>query len=177
MSRIAKIALKIPAGVEFKHANNTIYVKGPKGALEFPLADSVSVKVIDNEVHVASNEGFPLPNPMVGTTRVLLGNMVAGVHTGFERTLRLVGVGYRAKVQGKVLELSLGFSHPVNYPIPAGIVIETPAATEIVIKGFDKQKLGQVAAEIRSYRPPEPYKGKGVRYSDEKVILKETKKK
>lgn len=177
MSRIAKIALKIPAGVEFKQTDRTVHVKGPKGALQFPIADSVSVTVVDNEVHVANNEGYPLPNPMVGTTRILLGNMVTGVHTGFERSLRLVGVGYRAKVQGKVLELSLGFSHPVNYPIPAGIVIETPSATDIVIKGFDKQKLGQVAAEIRAYRPPEPYKGKGVRYSDEQVILKETKKK
>jgi large subunit ribosomal protein L6 len=177
MSRIAKLPLNIPTGVEFKQAQNTVHVKGPKGALDFVVPESVTVKVEGNEVHVSLTEGFAQPNPMVGTTRILLGNMVTGVHTGFERALKLVGVGYRAKVQGKVLELSLGFSHPVNYPIPVGITIETPNNTDIIIKGFDKQKLGQVAADIRGYRPPEPYKGKGVRYSDEKVVLKETKKK
>lgn len=177
MSRIAKLPLNIPTGVEFKQADKTVHVKGPKGALEFVIPLSVTVTVNGNVVQVANTEGYPQPNPMVGTTRILLGNMVTGVHTGFERSLRLVGVGYRAKVVGKNLELSLGFSHPVNYPIPAGLTIDTPTPTEIVIKGFDKQKVGQVAAEVRSYRPPEPYKGKGVRYSDEQVILKETKKK
>lgn len=177
MSRIAKIPLTIPAGVEFKQANNVIKIKGPKGALELKVHESVIVNLAGDVVEVAHKEGFVLPNPMVGTTRILLGNIVKGVHTGFERALKLVGVGYRAKVQGKVLELSLGFSHPVNYAIPEGILIETPSNTDIVIKGYDKQKIGQVAADIRDFRPPEPYKGKGVRYSDEKVVLKETKKK
>lgn len=177
MSRIAKVPLDIPSGVEFKHANSNVHVKGPKGALDFTIPESVTVTVEGNVVTVSANAKFPVPNPMVGTTRKLLGNMVHGVHTGFEIGLKLVGVGYRAKVQGKTLELSLGFSHPVNYPIPAGITIDTPSATDIVIKGFDKQKLGQVAAEIRGFRPPEPYKGKGVRYATEQVILKETKKK
>lgn len=178
MSRIAKLPLTVPAGVEFKLDGNTVRVKGPKGASELTLADSVEITVEGNVVHVAQKDtGLAQTTAMIGTTRVLLGNMVTGVHTGFVRSLKLVGVGYRAKVSGKVLELSLGFSHPVNYAIPEGIVIETPSATEIVIKGHDKQKLGQVAADIRAYRPPEPYKGKGVRYSDEVVILKETKKK
>lgn len=177
MSRIAKIPLTIPAGVEFKQDGNVVHIKGPKGSLELKLVDSVALKVEGNEVQVVANLGYGQTASMVGTTRVLLGNMVKGVHTGFERSLKLVGVGYRAKVSGKILELSLGFSHPVNYAIPEGIVIDTPSATEIVIKGHDKQKLGQVAADIRGYRPPEPYKGKGVRYSDEVVVLKETKKK
>lgn len=177
MSRIAKIPLTIPAGVEFKQDGNTVRVKGPKGAMEMQLVSSVALQVAGNEVQVVENLGYGQTAAMVGTTRVLLGNMVKGVHTGFERSLKLVGVGYRAKVVGKVLELSLGFSHPVNYAIPEGITIETPSATDIIVKGFDKQKVGQVAAKIRAYRPPEPYKGKGVRYSDEKVILKETKKK
>ena len=177
MSRIAKLPLNIPTGVEFKQTNNTVHVKGPKGALNFDLPSSVVVNVEGKVVHVKSSDASGDMSPMVGTTRVLLGNMVKGVHTGYERALKLVGVGYRAKVQGKDLELSLGFSHPVNYPIPVGITIETPSNTDIIIKGFDKQKIGQVAAEIRAYRPPEPYKGKGVRYADERVVLKETKKK
>ncbi|HSX20065.1 MAG TPA: 50S ribosomal protein L6 [Gammaproteobacteria bacterium] len=177
MSRIAKIPLTIPAGVEFKQNGNTVHVKGPKGAMEMQLASSVALKVEGNEVHVVENLGYGQTAAMVGTTRVLLGNMVKGVHTGFERALKLVGVGYRAKVAGKSLELSLGYSHPINYAIPEGITIDTPTVTDIVIKGHDKQKIGQVAADIRAYRPPEPYKGKGVRYADEVVILKETKKK
>jgi large subunit ribosomal protein L6 len=175
MSRIAKVPLNIPNGVEFKQTNNNIHVKGPKGAMDFTVPDTVKVTVDGNVVHVSANGD--VIDPMVGTTRKLLGNMVHGVHTGFERALRLVGVGYRAKVSGKVLELNLGFSHPVNFDIPVGITIETPSATDIVVKGFDKQQLGQVAAKIRAFRPPEPYKGKGVRYADEQVILKETKKK
>jgi len=177
MSRIAKIPLTIPAGVEFKQVDNVIHIKGPKGALEFKLSAAVTVNVAGNSVTVAPNAGFENANAILGTTHIVLGNMVKGVHTGFERALKLVGVGYRAKVQGKILELSLGFSHPVNYPIPHGILIETPSNTDIIIKGYDKQKLGQVAADIRAYRPPESYKGKGVRYADEKVVLKETKKK
>jgi large subunit ribosomal protein L6 len=178
MSRIAKLPLTIPTGVEIKLEGNTIRVKGPKGAMELPLANSVELNIEGNVVHVVQKDtGFEQTTAMVGTTRVLLGNMVKGVSTGFERSLKLVGVGYRAKVVGKVLELSLGFSHPVNYAIPEGIVIEAPSVTDIIVKGHDKQKIGQVAADIRAYRPPEPYKGKGVRYSDEVVILKETKKK
>ena len=177
MSRIAKLPLNLPAGVELKQADKKVHVKGPKGALDFVVPESVTVNIDGNLVHVSHTKGFEEPNPMVGTTRMLLGNMVKGVHTGFERALKLVGVGYRAKVQGRVLELSLGFSHPVNYAIPEGITIDTPSNTDIIVKGYDKQKLGQVAADIRAYRPPEPYKGKGVRYADETVVLKETKKK
>jgi len=177
MSRIAKLPLEIPNGVEFKQTECTVHVKGPKGALTYEVCKAVSVKVEGKEIHVAAGDASDEARRMVGTTRVLLGNMVKGVHTGFEKALKLVGVGYRAKVAGKTLELSLGFSHPVNFAIPEGITIDTPSATDIVIKGFDKQKIGQVAANIRAYRPPEPYKGKGVRYADETVILKETKKK
>lgn len=177
MSRIAKIPLTIPTGVEFKQDGNVIHVKGPKGVMELKLTDSVAVTIVGDQVQVSEKANYGQTAAMVGTTRVLLGNMVHGVHTGFQRALKLVGVGYRAKVVGSTLELSLGFSHPVNYAIPEGISIETPSVTEIVIKGFDKQKVGQVAAKIRAYRSPEPYKGKGVRYSDEVVILKETKKK
>lgn len=177
MSRIAKIPLTIPTGVEFKLEGNVIHVKGPKGVMNLKLSDSVAVTVDGDQVQVSEKVNYGQTAAMVGTTRVLLGNMVQGVHTGFQRALKLVGVGYRAKVVGSTLELSLGFSHPVNYAIPEGITIEAPTVTEIVIKGFDKQKVGQVAAEIRAYRSPEPYKGKGVRYSDEVVILKETKKK
>lgn len=177
MSRIAKIPLSIPAGVEFKQVGNTVHIKGPKGAMHMDIVDSVSVQIEGDLVHVGQKINNGQTVPMVGTTRVILGNMVHGVSVGFERSLKLVGVGYRAKVAGKALELSLGFSHPVVYPIPEGITIETPSVTEVIIKGFDKQKLGQVAAEIRAFRPPEPYKGKGVRYSNEVVVLKETKKK
>lgn len=177
MSRIAKVPLTIPAGVEFKHTGNTVHVKGPKGTMEMQLVDSVALKVEGNEVLVVENLGYGQTAAMVGTTRILLGNMVKGVHTGFERALKLVGVGYRAKVAGKSLELSLGYSHPINFAIPEGITIDTPSATDIIIKGHDKQKVGQVAANIRAFRAPEPYKGKGVRYADEVIILKETKKK
>lgn len=177
MSRIAKLPLTIPTGVEFKQEGNVIRVKGPKGAMELQLTDTVAVAIDGNQVQVSEKANYGQTAAMVGTTRVLLGNMVHGVHTGFERSLKLVGVGYRAKVVGKTLELSLGFSHPVNYAIPEGITIEAPTVTDVIIKGFDKQKVGQVAAKIRAYRSPEPYKGKGVRYTDEVVVLKETKKK
>ncbi len=177
MSRIARIPLTIPTGVEFKQTENVVHVKGPKGAMQLQLVDSVKLKIDGDQVYVESNAGYGQTVAMVGTTRVLLGNMVHGVHKGFERALKLVGVGYRAKVAGKTLELNLGYSHPINYLIPEGIVIETPSATDIIIKGHDKQKIGQVAANIRAFRAPEHYKGKGVRYADEVVILKETKKK
>lgn len=177
MSRIARIPLTIPSGVEFRQDEKVVHVKGPKGAMQMQLVDSVKLNVEGDKIFVLPNVKYGQTVSMVGTTRVLLGNMVKGVHTGFERALKLVGVGYRAKIAGKTLELSLGFSHPVNYLVPEGIVIETPSATDIIIKGFDKQKIGQVAADIRAFRPPERYKGKGVRYADEVVILKETKKK
>ena len=177
MSRIARKPLEIPAGVEFKQNEKLVTVKGPKGELSYNIHDAVIVEVEGNVVNVAPNKGHDLARSMLGTTRVLLGNMVTGVSQGFEKKLQLVGVGYRAKVQGKALELNLGYSHPVSYPIPEGITIETPSNTDVIVKGADKQRVGQVSAEIRELRPPESYKGKGVRYADERIVLKETKKK
>ena len=176
MSRIAKNPVTLPKGVEAKIDGRKVTVKGGKGSLELDLADNVSVEVADGELRVAVPEN-KLHVPIAGTTRALLQNMVTGVSEGFERKLELVGVGYRAQSQGKNLNLTLGFSHPVNYEVPEGITIETPSQTEVVVKGFDKQAVGQVAAEIRAFRPPEPYKGKGVRYADERVVMKEAKKK
>ncbi len=177
MSRIAKAPISLPKGVDLKIDGQQVSVKGPKGNLSWQVHNTVSVEVDDGALQVAPQGGRPEHWAMAGTTRALLNNMVTGVSQGFEKKLTLVGVGYRAQAKGKVLNLSLGFSHPVDYPIPEGIEIETPAATEIVVKGADKQRVGQVAAEIRAYRPPEPYKGKGVRYSDEHVVRKEAKKK
>jgi large subunit ribosomal protein L6 len=171
MSRIAKAPVKIPSGVEVKISGQDVAVKGSKGTM------SLTVAVEDGVVRVSPAGDRPEHWAMAGTTRALINNMVTGVSTGFERKLNLVGVGYRAQAKGKVLNLALGFSHPIDYPVPDGIEIETPAATEIVVKGADKQRVGQVAAEIRGFRPPEPYKGKGVRYSDEYVVRKEAKKK
>jgi large subunit ribosomal protein L6 len=177
MSRIANKPVEIPAGVEVKISGQSIEVKGKKGVLNLEVHRIVEVKQEDNELKFAGREGEPNSVAMAGTMRSLSENMVKGVSEGFEKKLTLVGVGYRAQAQGKVLNLSLGFSHPVAYQVPEGITIETPSQTEIVITGFDKQKVGQVSAEIRAYRPPEPYKGKGVRYSDERVLRKEAKKK
>jgi large subunit ribosomal protein L6 len=177
MSRIARKPLKIPAGVEFKQNEKLVTVKGPKGELSYNTHEAVIVTFEGDVVNVKAQENHDLAKPMVGTTRVLLENMVTGVSQGFEKKLQLVGVGYRAKVQGKALDLNLGFSHPVRYPIPDGITIETPSNTDVIVKGADKQKVGQVSAEIRELRPPESYKGKGVRYADERIVLKETKKK
>jgi large subunit ribosomal protein L6 len=156
-----------------------VTVKGARGALTLPLADGITVQQKDQVLQVAVAEGKATTEKVAaaGATRANLANMVAGVTKGFERKLELVGVGYRAAVQGKNLNLTLGFSHPVSYPVPEGITIETPSQTEIVIKGMDRQKVGQVAAEIRGYRSPEPYKGKGVRFAGEKIVLKEGKKK
>jgi large subunit ribosomal protein L6 len=176
MSRVARMPVKIPAGVQVSAAAGSVTVKGAKSSLTLPLPEAVSVEVKDGAAHVAA-ASISANAAMSGTVRALLANMVNGVTKGYERKLGLVGVGYRAAVQGKKLNLSLGFSHPVEYPIPEGITIETPSQTEIVVKGADKQLVGLVAAKIRAYRPPEPYKGKGVRYSDEKVNLKEAKKK
>jgi len=176
MSRVARMPVKIPAGVQISSAAGSVTVKGAKSSLTLPLPASVAVEIKDGEAHVSA-ASIQANAAMSGTVRALLANMVNGVTKGYERKLGLVGVGYRAQVQGKKLNLSLGFSHPVEYPIPEGITVETPSQTEIVVKGADKQLVGLVAAKIRAYRPPEPYKGKGVRYSDEKVSLKEAKKK
>jgi len=176
MSRVAKKPIELPKGVEFKLDGATATVKGPKGALSLDLRAGIGVEQDGQNVSIAVEEGGKL-TAMAGTTRALLANMVTGVSQGFERKLELRGVGYRAQSQGKTLNLTLGFSHPVNYEVPEGITVETPSQTEVVVKGVDKQKVGQVAAEIRAFRPPEPYKGKGVRYADERVVIKEAKKK
>lgn len=174
MSRIARKPLPIPTGVNVELNGSHLKVKGKKGEFDTQVHPAVEIKIVDKMIEVkAKNKA----HPMVGTTRKMLDNMVKGVNDGFERKLSLVGVGYRAKVQGSALELSLGFSHPVQYHIPKGITIETPTNTEIVIKGSDRERIGKIAADIRAVRPPEPYKGKGVRYFDEKIELKETKKK
>ena len=167
----------LPKGVELTQAGGKVRVKGPKGELSLLLNPEVAVALVDGEARISSVTEAQRARAIAGTTRALLSNMVNGVSKGFERKLELVGVGYRAQAQGKKLNLTLGFSHPVAFPVPEGITIETPSQTEILIKGADKHKVGQVAADIRRYRPPEPYKGKGVRYAGEKVVLKEAKKK
>jgi large subunit ribosomal protein L6 len=164
----------VPSGVDINISGSVMKVKGPKGNLELDIHPSISFDVNDGEYVVKPETDKDLA--MAGTFRALVNNMVVGVSTGFQKKLQLVGVGYRAQLQGKNLNLSLGFSHPIDYSAPEGISIETPSQTEIIISGCDKQKVGQVAAEIRSYRPPEPYKGKGVRYADERVVRKEAKK-
>jgi len=177
MSRIAKAPVELPKGTEFKLEGNVVTIKGSKGALSLDLNSEVELKDEDGALTVSPRSGSRFATAVTGTTRALLANMVQGVNEGFERKLELVGVGYRAQAQGSKLNLTLGFSHPVVYDMPEGVSVETPSQTEIVIKGTDKQKVGQAAAEIRRFRPPEPYKGKGVRYSDERVQLKEAKKK
>jgi large subunit ribosomal protein L6 len=167
----------IPAGVDATLAEGLISVKGPLGTLSQPMSDDVKVSKVEDRLEFeAVGEGIQA-KAMSGTMRALTANMVQGVSKGFERRLNLVGVGYRAQAQGDKLNLTLGFSHPVVHAMPKGVKVETPTQTEIVIKGIDKQQVGQVAAQVRAYRPPEPYKGKGVRYSDEVIVLKETKKK
>lgn len=177
MSRIAKYPVVLPAGVEFSRSGSTASLKGSKGTLSMELNAEVEVDHGDNKLTVKRRSHSRFATAMAGTTRALLANMVRGVTDGFEKKLELVGVGYRAQAQGNKLNLTLGFSHPVSFNVPHGITIETPSQTEVVIRGVDKQLVGHVAAEIRSFRPPEPYKGKGVRYADERVILKEAKKK
>ena len=177
MSRIAKQPVELVSGVEVSINGQTVTAKGKQGNLSIDLHDTVSVKQEDNALLFSANDDSKGSMAMAGTMRSLVNNMVVGVTEGFSKQLQLVGVGYRAQMQGNVLDLSLGFSHPVKYTIPEGITIETPSQTEINVKGADKQKVGQVCAEIRAYRPPEPYKGKGVRYSDERVVRKEAKKK
>ncbi len=175
MSRIANQPVEVPTGVEIKINGQNIRAKGAKGEMELNLHPAVKLMQKDATLTVqADDKNFMA---MAGTMRSLLNNLVIGVSQGFERKLELVGVGYRVQSKGATLNLSLGFSHPVEYKVPKGISIETPSNTEILIKGFDKQKVGQVAAEIRAYRPPEPYKGKGIKYADERIIRKEAKKK
>ena len=176
MSRVAKNPIQLPAGVEVTVGAN-VTVKGPLGALTIKANPAVSIEKDGAAIVCKAVEGAANAGPMSGTIRALVANMVSGVTKGFEKKLNLVGVGYRAQAQGDTLNLTLGFSHPVAHKMPAGIKVETPTQTEILIKGMDKQLVGQVAAEVRAYRSPEPYKGKGVRYADEVVVLKETKKK
>ncbi|MBL7249783.1 50S ribosomal protein L6 [Alloalcanivorax sp. C16-2] len=177
MSRVAKNPVKLPSGVELKIDGAKVSVKGSKGNLEHEVHELVEVSLDDGVFTVKPREESQEAWALAGTTRAVVNNMVTGVSEGFERKLVLNGVGYRAQAQGKVLNLTLGFSHPVAYQLPEGITIETPTQTEIVIKGIDKQLVGQVAANVRGFRPPEPYKGKGVRYADEQVRRKEAKKK
>jgi len=174
MSRVAKKPINLPKGVELKSDANGISVKGPKGTLSVHALPGVSVAVNDGIASIALADGAD--DKFGGTARALLANMIKGVSEGYERKLELVGVGYRASMAGKSLNLSLGFSHPVVFNAPEGITLETPSQTEILIKGSDKQRVGEVAAKIRAFRPPEPYKGKGVRYAGEKITLKEAKK-
>lgn len=176
MSRVAKRPVVLAQGVEINLDGNALTVKGPRGDLSLECHSEVEVVSDDSGLAVSPRSGSRFARAMAGTTRALISNMVSGVSTGFERRLKLVGVGYRAKVQGQTVNLTLGFSHPVVYEVPDGITVETTSQTELLVKGIDKQMVGQVAAEIRNFRPPEPYKGKGVRYADERIVLKETKK-
>ena len=177
MSRIGKKPIAIPQGVTVNASGNTVKVKGPKGALQFVVPDEVSVKMEDGKVKVDPRNESKRARSMWGTSRTLVANLMTGVTKGFERKLEINGVGYRAAVQGKNLNLQLGYSHDVVYPIPEGIQIVTPKPTEITITGIDAQRVGQVAAEIRAFRSPEPYKGKGVKYAGEYIFRKEGKKK
>lgn len=177
MSRIAKYPIALPKGVEVTLGGAAISVKGPLGTLTQTMLPAVTIENSGDSLQVRAVDGRPEGGAMSGTMRALVANMVNGVTKGFEKKLTLVGVGYKAQAQGSKLNLSLGFSHPVVHDMPNGIKVETPTQTEIVIKGIDRQLVGQVAAEVRAYRSPEPYKGKGVRYADEVVVIKETKKK
>jgi len=177
MSRIANKPIEMPTGVNLSISGQTLSAKGPKGELSLTVHDDVTIEQNDNVLTFKSIREDKSAVAMTGTMRSLANNIVIGVSEGFEKRLNLVGVGYRAQSKGKVLNLSLGFSHPIDYAVPEGITIETPSQTEIVVSGCDKQKVGQVSAEIRAYRPPEPYKGKGVKYADEHIIRKEAKKK
>ncbi|VAW74128.1 LSU ribosomal protein L6p (L9e) [hydrothermal vent metagenome] len=177
MSRVAKNPVEVPKGVEVAISGQAVTVKGGKGSLQRDVHASVKVEQTDNVLTFAPKDGSRAAMALAGTTRALINNMVIGVTEGFEKKLQLVGVGYRAQAQGQKLNLTLGFSHPIDYAVPEGVTVETPSQTDVVVKGMDKQKVGQVAAEIRAYRPPEPYKGKGVKYVDEIIVRKEAKKK
>ena len=176
MSRVAKNPINLPDNVELNIVDNIVKVKGSKGELEFNLPSSVSIENKENLLTVKYNEDDQQSVALAGTTRSIVNNMIIGVSEGFEKKLELIGVGYRAKASGKLLELTLGFSHPIKYQLPEEVEVETPSQTEVVLKSHDKQILGQAASEIRAFRPPEPYKGKGVRYADEQVKRKEAKK-
>jgi large subunit ribosomal protein L6 len=177
MSRVGKKPVELAKDVTAEIQGQSVTIKGKNGSLTLAVNSEIEVTLDGNLVKVAPRSGSNFANAMAGTTRAHIANMVNGTATGFQKKLELVGVGYRAAVQGQKLNLTLGFSHPVEYPIPKGIKIETPSQTEIIIKGMDRQQVGQVAADIRDYRPPEPYKGKGVRYTNEHIVLKEAKKK
>ncbi|MBO67580.1 MAG: 50S ribosomal protein L6 [Acidiferrobacteraceae bacterium] len=174
MSRIAKSPIQVPAGVEVKLGSDSVSAKGPKGELSMQLHPGVSLEREEDTIRVQQLENGS--SAIAGTIRSLVNNLIVGVNTGFQRKLTIIGVGYRAQMQGQSLNMSLGFSHPVNFKVPDGVTIETPTQTEIVVKGIDKQLVGQTAADIRRFRPPEPYKGKGVRYEDEYVARKQAKK-
>lgn len=177
MSRIAKQPIAVPKGVEVAVDGQTLRLKGPKGEQVLSVHPQVNVDFQDGVIRFSPANDEASSNALAGTMRAVTNNMMIGVSQGFERRLQLIGVGYRAQAQGKVLNLSLGYSHPINYQLPPGITAETPSQTEIVIKGADKQLVGQVASEIRALRPPEPYKGKGVKYAEEIILRKEAKKK
>ncbi|WP_294635560.1 50S ribosomal protein L6 [uncultured Aquabacterium sp.] len=177
MSRVGKMPIAVPQGVDVKISAEAVTVKGGNGTLSLPISSLVTVTQDGTTLKVAPANETAEANAMSGTFRALLANTVNGVSKGFEKKLTLVGVGFRAQAQGQKLNLSIGFSHPVVKDMPAGIKVETPSQTEILIKGADRQVVGQIAAEVRAFRPPEPYKGKGIRYADERVVLKETKKK
>jgi large subunit ribosomal protein L6 len=177
MSRIAKAPVTIPPGVDIKLDGNIMTVKGSKGYLKHFLNSLVNVDIADNLIHLQWDKDNKEATAQAGTARAILSNMVIGVSAGFEKKLTLIGVGYRAQAKENLLTLSLGFSHPVDFEVPIGITVETPIQTEIVVRGTDKQLVGEISAKIRAYRPPEPYKGKGVRYADEHVVRKEAKKK
>jgi len=177
MSRVAKRPVPLVKDVSVSLHGGQLTVKGPKGSLSLAINPEVEVKQENESLTVAARSGSRFAGAMAGTTRSLIASMITGVSAGFERKLELVGVGYRAQAQGSTVNLTLGFSHPVQYAVPEGITVETPSNTEIIVKGIDRQAVGQVAAELRRFRPPEPYKGKGVRYSAERIVLKEAKKK
>jgi large subunit ribosomal protein L6 len=177
MSRIAKAPVTIPKGVDVKLTGNNMTVKGSKGQLSFDFNPAVGMTVTDNVIQMQWDKDNKNSIAQAGTARAIVNSMVIGVSEGFEKKMSLVGVGYRAQTKGNVLSLALGYSHPVEFEVPKGITVETPSQTEIIVRGSDKQQVGQVAAKIRAYRPPEPYKGKGVRYADEHVVKKEAKKK
>jgi len=177
MSRIGKKPIAVPSGITANVEGQTVKVKGPKGALQVVLDDDVSVKLDGGQIKVDPRSDTKRARSQWGTSRTLISNLIAGVTKGFEERLEINGVGYRAAIQGKNLQIALGYSHDIVYPIPEGITIATPRPVEIVISGSDRQKVGQVAAEIRDYRPPEPYKGKGIKYASERIFRKEGKKK
>jgi len=177
MSRIAKEPVTVPAAVEITEKGQLLSVKGPRGTLEHQMHELVEMTRDEGVLNFKPRDDSKAANALAGTTRSVVNNLVVGVSDGFQKKLELVGVGYRAQSKGKILNLALGFSHPVDYQLPEGVTAETPSQTEIIVSGSDKQKVGQVAAEIRAYRPPEPYKGKGVRYAGEEIVRKEAKKK